>query len=194
MSVATPTVLFFSHWTLLHLSICRVFRQIWSPFPPSRSAGGLLPAGQGRLCSGRWLELLLPPHLGQDLLNLPLRQLRGQKPMIRQLKLQKGSAQKAKLVLEVSRSSSVAEGNKQIQMQRFTVFGKTPAICRVLRKHDDHPIISGQTGAASRVSAVPRTDHPRLEVPKNPHRNEARQFKTSILNSVEISQIQQIYC
>lgn len=96
---------------------------------------------------------------------------------------------KAKLVLEVSRSYSVTKGNKQIQMQIFPFFfGKTPAIRRVLRKHEDHPIISGQIGAASRVSAVPRTDGPRLEVPESPHRNEARQFKTSILNSVEISQ------
>lgn len=43
---------------------------------PSRSAGGLLPAGQWGLGAGRRLELLLPPHLGQDLLNLPLGQLR----------------------------------------------------------------------------------------------------------------------
>lgn len=90
---------------------------------------------------------------------------------------------KAKLVLEVSKSYSVTKENKQIQMQIFTFSGKTPAIRRVLRKHEDHPIISGQIGAASRVSAVPRTDRPRLEVPENPHRNEARQFKTSILKT-----------
>lgn len=49
----------------------------------SRSAGSLLPAGQWRLGSRRGLELLLPPHLGQDLLNLPLGQLRNKQQMIR---------------------------------------------------------------------------------------------------------------
>lgn len=166
----------------------------------SRSAGVLLPAGQWRLGSRRGLELLLPPHLGQDLLNLPLGQLRD-----------KSKCSDTSTTSDCMKATTrLSAGHQELHHHQKTDPGArfhfslmvkhrpSAEIQQSTQFHENMQIIQSfcvQQELQTPVSAVPRTDQRRLEVEENRHKHMLRKFSTlTILNSVEISQIEQRNC